>query len=85
MTTTKYENCMEEIKINVTCQITPVNVRKLSAIFFFKEEPRYKYLSLKESHLQLNIVIRHTPSLVAVICRSCEDSQPVASEEIYFV
>ena len=34
MTTTKYENCMEEIKINLTCQITPVNVRKLSAISF---------------------------------------------------
>ena len=49
--------------------------------FFFKEEPGYKYLSLKEFHLQLNIVIRQsTPLHVAVICRSCEDSQPVASE-----
>ena len=47
--------------------------KAICQIFFFREEPGYKYLSLKESHLQLNIVIRQsTPLLVAVICRSCE-------------
>ena len=68
-----------EIQLNMPNHSS--QLKKAIGHFFFKEEPGYKYLSLKEFHLQLNIVIRQsTPLLVTVICRSCEDSQPVASE-----
>ena len=82
MTTTKCENCMEEINM----PITPVNLESYLPFPFFREEPGYKYLSWKESHLRLNIVICQSTSLfVAVICGHVKILNQLQVKEIYFV